>query len=92
MTLEKRPKLTDQEMRNLVSVQEHPGWRAFEKHLKEKIDDANKLSVIPNKGEDAEILFMVRLAQARVSIYNGLIGFMNEVKIKAKLKQEENNG
>jgi len=87
-------KLSNQEIRELQVLQEHPGWSVFLKHINGLIEESNRLSQIPNAvgTPDTEVLFAVRVAQARVSVYNGLIGFMNEVKIKAKNTQEENDG
>ena len=92
MSRKNRNKLSDQEIRDLVALQEHPGWTTFEAHINKLKHEANKLSILPASGEDAEIVFLVKFAQARVSIYNGLIGFMKETKLKAKIKEENNNG
>ena len=92
MSKENKQKLTNQDLRELVAMQEHPGYQVFIQHIDQLLDEANRLTVIPQKVPDAEIVFSVRLAQARISIYNGLIGFMKEAKIRLNNRKEENDG
>ena len=81
-------KWTDKQLQDLVSLQTHPGWSTFVEHLENQIEDANKLTTIPQGGNDETIIVAVKIAQARMSIYNGLLGFMKEAKAKIKLRKQ----
>ena len=76
-------KFTEQDFKLLADLQEHPGWDVFKGHLERKIKTSDTVSNIDAKSlSDVEVSQKVKLAQSKMSVYSGLIGFMKDIKFK----------
>ena len=91
-TRKKEDKMSSRDLTAIVEMMEHPGFNVLDRHLEILLDRANRLTLISAKGTDVEIAFNVKVAQAQISIYNGLRGFFNEARIKLKNSKEDNDG
>lgn len=67
------------------------GWHIFEQHIKNKIADNSKISIIRSETEE-EIVKTFRLAQSRKNSYEHLLTFVSGAIAKYKKEEGEVNG